>query len=179
MRIYRLFIYNRLIVISTFIMFIKTVSFLLSVISQLILFNCNSMLPLLSILGGLVEFLQLIVLDLFVFDVLQFTPIILWWTTITCVIPMWSLRIVPLSIVIAWASVLWIIARYILIILIFCSVVRIIAWSIILISGVSIVWIVSIRNVRKIYISIAWRSSRSIIWITSFSRIWMGSGIER
>ena len=42
-----------------------SVSLLLSVNSQLMLFNCNSVLSLLSIPGELVEFLQLIVLDFF------------------------------------------------------------------------------------------------------------------
>ena len=45
------------------------VSLSLSVNSQLMLFSCNSLLSLLSIPGDLVEFLRLIVLDLFVFDV--------------------------------------------------------------------------------------------------------------
>ena len=48
-----------------------SVSIWLSVNSQLMLFKCNSVLSLLSIPGGggLVEFLQLIVLELFVFHV--------------------------------------------------------------------------------------------------------------
>ena len=48
------------------------VSLSLSVNSQLMLFSCNSLLSFLSIPGDLVEFLRLIVLDLFVFDVLVF-----------------------------------------------------------------------------------------------------------
>ena len=46
-----------------------SVSFSLSVNSQLMSFNCNSVLSVFSIPGDLVEFLQLVVLDLFVFDV--------------------------------------------------------------------------------------------------------------
>ena len=44
-----------------------SVSLSLSVNSQLMLFNCNSVLSLFTILGGggLVEFLQMIVLDFF------------------------------------------------------------------------------------------------------------------
>ena len=46
-----------------------SVSLSLSVNSHLMLFNCSSVLSLLSIPGGLVRFLQLILLDLFAFDV--------------------------------------------------------------------------------------------------------------
>ena len=54
-RIFRLFIYNTLIVSLNFIMVIEIVFFVslsLSVKSQLMLFNCNSVLLLLSITGG-------------------------------------------------------------------------------------------------------------------------------
>ena len=54
-----------------------------------------------------------------------------------------------------------------------------IAWPVILASGISIVWIVSIPIVRIVSISVVWRVSRSIIWRISISRIWLGSVIWR
>ena len=94
---------------------------------------------------------------------------------------MWWLRIVSLSVVITWISVLWIVVWSILIVImswssIVWSVSRIIAWSIVAIFMISIKWIVSIPIVGTISISIIWRVSGSIFWIISISRTWMRTG---
>ena len=94
---------------------------------------------------GFFNCLYLIDLSLMFWCITSINLLRIW---ITCVISMWWLRVVSLSNVIIWISVLWIIAWSILIVvitwsLIVWSVVRIITWSIVLISLISIIWKIS------------------------------------